>query len=240
LTKWPAKTGLIKDEYNKTKEIIIKKVDNMAKIRKGILGPVSGAIGPIVGATWKGISYIRTRPQKKRKKVKRSVAQIAAQEKLKFMNLILVPFHEFISVGFANAAEDQTEISAAFSANYGTVISGVFPDLKADYSKLILSVGKLPMINDVKMELENPELLKLVWKSDAVKGTAFNNQLMFVAYSSELDMAFGFIGGVNRAQKQCEVKINEPFIGKTLEVYVGMTSLNRKAVANSMYLGRIN
>src|SRR4051794_34215312 len=114
----------------------------MAKIRKGILGPVSGTIGPVVGSTWKGIPYIKTKSVNTQKK-KNTPAQIAAQEKLKLMNLILVLFHSFITVGFANAAERQTEISAAFSANYHTMISGVYPALEADYSKLVLSVGKL-------------------------------------------------------------------------------------------------
>jgi len=31
----------------------------MAKLRAGILGPVSGKVGDIVGASWKGINYIR-------------------------------------------------------------------------------------------------------------------------------------------------------------------------------------
>lgn len=212
----------------------------MAKIKKGILGPVSGTIGPVVGATWKGISYIRTKPKNRNKKSQRTPAQIAAQEKLKFMNLILVPFHEFITVGFANEAEQRTEISAAFSANYHTMISGVYPELKADYSKLVLSVGKLPMVYDVKMILENPEMIKLTWKSGVIKDAVFNDQLMFVAYCPELDDAFGFTGGVNRAQKQCEVKIQEPFIGKKLEVYLSMTSFNRKAIANSIYLDKIS
>lgn len=34
----------------------------MAKIRSGILGPVSGSIGGIVGAKWKGIPTIRSKP----------------------------------------------------------------------------------------------------------------------------------------------------------------------------------
>lgn len=212
----------------------------MAKIRKGILGPVSGGIGPVVGATWKGIPYIRTKPKKKRRKSKRTAAQIAAQEKLKFMNLILVPFHQFITVGFANEAEQKTEISAAFSANYHTMISGVYPELKADYSKLILSVGSLPMITDVKMVLESPEMIKLTWKDDSISGASFNDQLMFVAYAPELDRSFGFTGGVSRTEKQCDIKIQEPFIGKVLEVYLSMTSFNRKTIANSMYLGRIS
>ncbi|WP_316818979.1 DUF6266 family protein [Pedobacter nyackensis] len=210
----------------------------MAKIRKGILGPVSGKIGPVVGATWKGIPYIRTKPKKKKNK-KRSPAQIAAQEKLKLMNNILVPFHAYITVGFAHEAEEQTEISAAFSANYHTMISGTYPTLEADYSKLQLSVGNLPMINDIHMELQSLETLKLTWKDDFAKNTAFDDQLMLVVYSRELDMTFGFTGGVNRSQKQCLVQIVEPFVGKTLDVYLSMTSFNRKAIANSVYLGKI-
>lgn len=210
----------------------------MAKIRKGILGPVSGKIGPVVGATWKGIPYVRTKPKKKKKK-QRSTAQIAAQEKLKLMNNILVPFHAYITVGFAHEAEAQTEISAAFSANYHTMISGTYPELEVDYSKLALSVGKLPMVNDIHMELQTPEILKLTWKDDIIKNTGFDDQLMLVAYSRELDMAYGFTGGVNRAQKQCVVQIVEPFVGKNLDVYLSMTSFNRKAVANSIYLGKI-
>jgi hypothetical protein len=32
----------------------------MGKIRSGILGPVSGRIGGVVGANWKGVSYLRS------------------------------------------------------------------------------------------------------------------------------------------------------------------------------------
>lgn len=210
----------------------------MAKIRKGILGPVSGTIGPVVGGIWKGIPYVRTKPKKKKKK-QRTPAQIAAQEKLKFMNLILVPFHDYIKVGFANEAEQQTEISAAFSANYHTMLSGVYPALEADYSKLVLSVGNLPMVNDIRFDLQDPETLKLTWENDVIKNTVFNDQLMLVAYCPELDMTFGFTGGVNRSQKQCVVKMEDKFVGKALEVYLSMTSFDRKAIANSVYLGKI-
>jgi hypothetical protein len=212
----------------------------MAKIRKGILGPVSGKIGPVVGGTWKGIPYIKTAPKPtKKKKKKRTPAQIAAQEKLKFMNLILVPFHPYITVGFANEAAQQTEISAAFSVNYYTMISGVYPALEADYSKLVLSLGKLPMVNGIEIGLHDPETLKLTWKDDTIKNAAFDDQLMLVAYAPELDRTFGFTGGVSRSQKQCTVKIEGSFVGKVLEVYLSMTSFNRKAVANSVYLGKI-
>jgi hypothetical protein len=40
----------------------------MAKIKKGILGPLSGKLGPVIGGMWKTIAYIRIAPSKKAKK----------------------------------------------------------------------------------------------------------------------------------------------------------------------------
>jgi len=34
----------------------------MGIINKGILGPVSGTVGTVIGGSWKGISYIRSKP----------------------------------------------------------------------------------------------------------------------------------------------------------------------------------
>ena len=35
----------------------------MGKIGKGILGGVSGKVANVVGASWKGIDYLRAKPQ---------------------------------------------------------------------------------------------------------------------------------------------------------------------------------
>ena len=34
----------------------------MAKIKKGILGGISGTVGNVVGGNWRGIDYIRSKP----------------------------------------------------------------------------------------------------------------------------------------------------------------------------------
>lgn len=38
----------------------------MAIINKGILGPVSGTVGTVIGGSWKGISYIRSQSTSRR------------------------------------------------------------------------------------------------------------------------------------------------------------------------------
>lgn len=39
----------------------------MVFINTGILGGFSGAVGPVVGGSWKGINYMKTLPSKKSK-----------------------------------------------------------------------------------------------------------------------------------------------------------------------------
>ena len=211
----------------------------MAKIRKGILGPLSGKLGPVVGATWKEIPYVRQKPKKKGKKRKRTQGQIATQEKLRFMNNVLVPFHTYINIGFMHHAADKTEISAAFSANYHTAIGGIHPNLEVDYSQLIFSLGSLAMVTDVTMELIDGDSLKLTWNPNTSRKVSSDDQLMLVVYCPELEETAGFVGGVKRNDKECLFKFSPEMVGKALEVYIIMTSINRKKIADSKYLGRI-
>lgn len=207
----------------------------MAKIKKGILGPLSGKLGPVIGGMWKTIAYIRIAPSRKAKS-KRTAGQIATQEKMKFINNFLVPFHAYITVGMKNEAASQTEISAAFSANYHEAIRGTSPAFSVDYSKFIFSKGILPMVSNMAVTLSN-DSLQITWESQNEKIATYNDQLMLVIYASELNETDGFIGGVNRSAKKCTFQLNKAFKGKSIEVYMSMTSLDRKRIANNVHLG---
>jgi len=39
----------------------------MGKTQLGILGDISGRVGPVVGANWNGINIVRARPKRSRK-----------------------------------------------------------------------------------------------------------------------------------------------------------------------------
>ena len=49
----------------------------MAKLKFGILGPISGKIGTVVGSSWMDIPYLSEAPPKKKNPAPRTVAQIA-------------------------------------------------------------------------------------------------------------------------------------------------------------------
>lgn len=210
----------------------------MAKLKKGILGPISGKLGPVTGGTWKGIPYLRenTDPAKLKD---RSPAQIANQERFKFANEWLVPFHPFISVGYMPLATVRTAISAAFSANYNAVISGTWPDLVFNYNNLLISKGDLYGLTNPEVALVAADQLEFNWQNLPHKHALYNDQLIVVAYSHELGMADGSIGAAMRRDGHHIFKFNPVLMGKALEIYVGLISMNRKKAADSVYLGRI-
>ncbi|MCD0487925.1 DUF6266 family protein [Pedobacter sp. MC2016-14] len=210
----------------------------MAKAKNGIFGAISGKIGPFVGGVWKGIPYIRMAPQKPETPKPRSPAQLANEEKFKFANHWMVPFHPFITVGFANLAIRQTEISAALSVNY-KAITGVFPDLIVDYSKVMISKGDLPVLVDATVELIAEDAIKLSWPQNDHKDARFDDQLILAIYCPKLGITDGFTGGIKRSAKECVFKFNENMVGLTLQIYVGLTSLNRKEISDSLHVGTL-
>lgn len=211
----------------------------MAKLKNGIFGAISGKLGPLVGGIWNGIPYLRERPKQGEIKKVRTAAQIANEAKFKFGNNWLVPFHPFVSVGFHNYAIGKTAIAAAFSANYLQVISGSYPNFVVDYTRVIISKGKLPQLEEPLMSLSAPDMLEISWLPNTGAGTSYNDQLMLALYSPDLQVADGFIGSASRADKQYSFRFNPQLVGVPLEVYLSVVSLDRKKVADSIYMGRI-
>lgn len=212
----------------------------MARLPKGVFGPFSGKVGPVVGATWNDIPYIRSRPKKKKKKKKvKSLAQRTNETKFRFVNQWMVPFHPYLMVGFQNFPADKPPISTAFSINYGRVVVGSYPDFDIDLSKVVISVGDLPGLTEPAVRLIAPYELELTWQQSSSLKASFDDQLMLVLYNRELELTDGFIGGIKRSAKKCSYEFDERLIGKVIDVYVAVTSLNRKNIADSVYLGRI-
>jgi len=212
----------------------------MARINKGIFGPVSGRLGPVVGSTWKGIPYLREVSRKRKKKRPRTPGQLANEAKFKYVNDWLVPFHPFLSIGFQNLAVQKTAIAAALSANYKTAFIGTFPDIDIAYENLIISAGPLAPLGNPHAAFSSVDTVELTWTQNYHPGVVYNDQVMLVLYSEQLKYADGFVGGVNRAAQQYSFKINAKLPGQVLHAYISVTSLDRKQIANSIYLGKIN
>ena len=208
----------------------------MAKLPQGIFGPIIGKVGPVVGAKWKDVSYIRSLPSKSEKPT--TPDQLNNREKFKFINEFLMRFHPYLSIGLLNKAKKMTPLNAAYSMNHKQMVLGTFPNFTIDYSKFRWSEGSLPTLIGLQAELTEGNVLALSWQQDNQRTAVFNDQVMLLIYCPDLKVTDGFMNGVNRADKHCNFSINPKFSGHEVEVYISLCSLNRKKIAHSLYLGR--
>ena len=85
----------------------------MGTIKKGILGGFSGKVGTVVGASWKGISYMRSLLQKV--KNPRTTGQRNQHSKFAFTINLLKPMTAFLRTGWKLYAHRQLPFNAATS-----------------------------------------------------------------------------------------------------------------------------
>lgn len=210
----------------------------MAKINKGIFGPLTGKIGNFIGSSWMGIAYLKKAP-KEDKKPKRSPAQKANSQKFGYVSQWLVPFHPFITIGFSSLAIRKTAISAALSSIYNTVFTGIMPDLKIDYSKMEISKGTLRGLSNATITRLENNSIQITWEENPGPSARLNDQLMLALYSETEEMTDGLVGNVNRADKKHVFSLNETLIGQPLHAYLAVISYDRKKASNTTYLGLI-
>ncbi|MBR6439309.1 MAG: hypothetical protein IKS65_09060 [Bacteroidales bacterium] len=113
----------------------------MGTIKKGILGGFSGKVGTVVGASWKGISYMRG--QALHTKNPRTAGQIYQRNAMKAIALALRPIASILSITFKNSAQKMSGYNKAVSINYKEAVENVGGVPTVNYSKLILSKGNI-------------------------------------------------------------------------------------------------
>src|SRR5690606_2654955 len=113
----------------------------MGKISQGILGGFSGKVGNVIGATWKGISYIRIKPASVANP--RTEGQVNQRNKFSATLAFLQPSLAFIKAGYKFYASKRSAFNAAMSYVIQNAITGTAPNFSVDYTTALVSRGKL-------------------------------------------------------------------------------------------------
>src|SRR5580765_171544 len=99
----------------------------MGEIFEGVLGGVSGKVGPVIGGSWRGIKYIRGRC--KRRKDNPSEAQTIHRAKFAVATRFISVMSGLFSSSFKDVAQKQTTTNAALGNVMENAITGVYPDI---------------------------------------------------------------------------------------------------------------
>lgn len=208
----------------------------MARIRQGILGPVSGSVGTIVGASWKDIDYIRSKSSRPRGEP--TPAQLDNQLKFSVLMSFISTMTELVNQTFSKYAVDMSESNAAFAYNYRNAISGTSPNYVIDYGNALVSRGDLANATGVAATVTGGQL-HFTWTDNTGLGlAAATDKAVLVAYCKNYDLTVYSIGAAVRSTQAGTLDVAN-FNGFSVETWIAFLSDDGLNAANSIYTGTL-
>lgn len=210
----------------------------MATITEGINGGVSGKVGTVIGTEWRGIKCIRSMPASVSNP--RSQGQLDHRAKLATIVQFLKPITPFLRIGFDSQAVRMSAFNAAARYNYRNALTGVYPDVALDYSKVLVSCGTLTGALNPEVITTTTGQVDFRWENNS-NGMVVrsNDRVLMVVYNPRLHVAVSVEGGNNRGSGRQSVTVPSAFKGDELQCYIAFENARDALVSNSQYLGSI-
>ena len=209
----------------------------MGKIGRGILGGVSGKVANVVGSRWKGIDYIRAKPQSVANP--RTLLQVNQRTKFALVLRFLQPNLNFIKIGYKNYAVKKSQFNSAMSYILNNAITGAFPDFSVDMSKVLVSRGNLTGAANA-LATSADGAVSISWEDNTGSGTAVQtDKALIVAINPARAEAVYETAGSQRSTGAHEIAVPADWLGESIEVFLGFITEDGKEVANSVYLGSV-
>ncbi|WP_316746748.1 DUF6266 family protein [Pedobacter gandavensis] len=210
----------------------------MAVCKVGPFGHPSGKIGDLVFYMSRGQALCRS----KGKPGKATLKQKGNREEMAVTMELLKPMKDFINVSFKLEAEGslRNPHNLATSYNKKQALTGVYPNIKVDYSKVVLSKGALEMAADLKVSKER-DGLRLTWDS-GIEANGLPDDLLLVLVSHPgKKRASTFLNAGKREDGSCFIPLDKDWmIREQMEVYVCFKSANERLISDSFYVGNLN
>lgn len=209
----------------------------MATISKGILGGFSGTVGPVVGANWRGMDVIRSRP----KSSKRTPSERQLEQQLKFKLAIsfLQPIKNIQSRFFGSGSGVKSRVNLAVSYTISEAIQMVAGLPELIFNKVLITRGELTSFQNAVLTTQPGGVLHLEWEDNSTQGDAApTDQVSIVCYCAELKNWEIFEGIVMRSDLMADVTLPAYCLGKTMEVYAFLNNEKQTAASTSLYLGQ--
>jgi hypothetical protein len=197
-----------------------------------------------IGRVGNTVTYLLNGQIVKRKIGKNSkeptIAQLSIRQRTKIITQFLNPVKEYINMGFefeARLVQKKNPHNIATSYNWLNAVTGIYPDQKIDFSKVLLSRGKIPVTNSIDVKFADNRIT-FKWDetiiNERMKGT---DRVILLAYLPQENRAISLIGGAERLEGAEHLIIPECNEGVHMETYVSFVSADYKNISNSVYCG---
>lgn len=208
----------------------------MGRTNKGIMGDISGTVGTVVGAKWRGKSYLRSKPDVK-KTAKKSDRQLAQQAKFSVATTFLQGMKDLLEIGFKTTAVGLTGQNKALGHMLRKAITGTYPDFSIAYNKVMVSQGTLLNAFDAKAAATK-EAIQFSWTDNSfVSNADDSDQVLMAAYCPEFNCTVYRIGA---ARSTGSDTLQLPgFSGRLVHTWVSFISTDEEEIATSLYTGEV-
>ncbi|MBB5436504.1 hypothetical protein HDC92_000168 [Pedobacter sp. AK017] len=209
----------------------------MARYKNGINGAVSGKIGNVVGATCRGIAYLRSLPETTKGPTQKQINQ-----RLKFALVMgwLKPLLNIINIGYQILTGDKTPMNRAVSYHLREAVTGDAPDYGLDFKKAIFSRGELLASWILEVLCLVNAVLRIKWDNGPT--SVFSNdsdKASFIIYNPAKEAFVTFTNAAARADRDAVLQLPEDFAGDTVHAWQHFVNVEGNAVSTSVYLGAL-
>ena len=212
----------------------------MARSNYSVLGAFIGRVGPVTGFMRNGRNVIRTSSSSI--KDRQTPLQLAQRQKINVCNHFTRAFSGtgFFNKTFPAYGNTGTGYNRATSALMSRALTGVYPGLQLDYTKVLVSKGRLPGAQGVKLVKKANNTLQFSFSDNSTVGIASEGDVVIlVAYAPALQQAIFTLHGGFRKDKKAVLNV-AAFKGQAIETWIGFLSANGDDAADSVWAGKFN
>lgn len=167
--------------------------------------------------------------------------QLSQRLKAILSNNLNKPVKEFINIGFKSLAKQLGKVPHALmsSNTLSNAITGVYPNLQINYSKVLFSKGTMPITPDLSVTLKGAEL-HFEWNTASKPGEfRADDQAMIMVYLPDQKDALYTVSAADRATGRAVFPMLNDEQATVMEIYISFISANHERVSDSAYLGQI-
>lgn len=209
----------------------------MARYKNGINGPFSGKIGTVVGASWRGIDYMRGLPDTTNKTF--SEKQKNQHFLMGMVSSWLKPLKHIIEIGYQIFVTGKTPMNGCVSYHMKNAVTGNSPlEYAINFAKVIFSRGELLIALIREIIALADAVLRITW--DNASSSIFNNEddrATFIVYNQEKQAFVSFENAALRGDKDVVLQLPDGYKGNTVHCWQHFVNANGDMVSTTQYLG---
>ena len=210
----------------------------MGTYNKGILGPFSGKVGTVVGASWRGKDILRSLP----KKGNRTPTEVQLLQRLKFQTVtdFLTPINPVLGKFYGSNSGDKTRLNQALSYHMKEAVSFVDPNFEMLYNKVQIAKGDLQGVQNPTVGAPGGDKINFSWEDNSGQGEAKpTDQLIVVLYAPTANLYFYTLAGGERSAGSANIQLPSYLNGLEVQVWITFAAADDKRYATSVYMGAV-